>query len=102
MKLLCAWCCREGQPGCLGEKEPLENPLPTHVVCAHHKAQLLESLPSRSFPGAEVLIVMSRGHAALYERLRFSFADTARVEAIVARPYAYQPAAARRKPAHRP
>lgn len=85
MKILCAWCCREGQPGYLGEKEPLENPLPTHGVCAHHKAQLLESLPSRSFPDAEVLIVVSRGHAALYERLRWSFADTARVEVIVDR-----------------
>ena len=85
MKILCAWCCREGQPGYLGEKEPLGNPLPTHGVCAHHKAQLLESLPSRSFPDAKVLIVVSRGHAALYERLRWSFADTARVEVIVDR-----------------
>jgi hypothetical protein len=85
MKILCAWCCREGRPGYLGEKEPLENPLPTHGVCAHHKAQLLESLPSRSFPGAEVLIVVSRGQAPLYERLRWSFADTARVEVIVDR-----------------
>ncbi len=101
MKILCAWCCREGHLGYLGEKEPLENPLPTHGVCAHHKAQLLESLPSRSFPGAEVLIVVSRGHAALYERLRFSFADTARVEVIVDRRVADRRAVPGRKPADR-
>jgi hypothetical protein len=50
MKILCAWCCREGQPGYLGELEPLENPQATHGICAQHKIQLLESLPSRSFP----------------------------------------------------
>jgi hypothetical protein len=101
MKILCAWCCREGQPGYLGEKEPLENPLPTHGVCAHHKAQLLESLPSRSFPDAEVLIVVSRGHAALYERLRWSFVDTARVEVIVDRRVADRRAAPVQGPAGR-
>jgi hypothetical protein len=101
MKVLCAWCCHEGQPGYLGEKEPLESPLPTHGVCAHHKALLLESLPSRSFPDAEVLIVVSRGHAALYERLRWSFADTARVEVIVDRRVADRRAAPGQRPAGR-
>ena len=44
MRILCAWCCHEGQPGYLGEREPLDNPEPTHGVCAYHKAQVLESL----------------------------------------------------------
>jgi hypothetical protein len=101
MKILCAWCCREGHPGYLGEKEPLENPLPTHGVCGHHKAQLLESLPSRSFPDAEMLIVVHRGHAALYERLRWSFAETPRVEVIVDRRVADRRAAPGRGPDER-
>jgi len=44
MTILCAWCCHEGQPGYMGEREPLDNPAPTHGVCSYHKAQVLESL----------------------------------------------------------
>ncbi len=44
MTILCAWCCHEGQPGYMGEREPLDNPQPTHGVCAYHKAQVLELL----------------------------------------------------------
>jgi len=44
MKILCAWCCGEGLPGDMGEREPLDNSEPTHGVCAHHHALLLESL----------------------------------------------------------
>ena len=85
MRVLCAWCCREGLVGYLGEREPLENPEPTHGVCAHHKIELLESLPSRSFPDAEILIVVERGEMELFERFSLLFATTARVEVIVDR-----------------
>ncbi len=85
MKILCAWCCREGQPGYLGEREPLENPEPTHGICAHHKVQFLESLPSRSFPDAELLIVVRRDNRALYEHLRRTLATMPRVKVIVDR-----------------
>jgi hypothetical protein len=85
MKILCAWCCREGRPGYMGEREPLENPEPTHGVCAHHKAELLESLPSRSFPDIQVLIVVHRSNTALYERLKLSFAAMSHVRVIVDR-----------------
>jgi len=44
MTILCAWCCHEGQPGYMGECEPLDNPAPTHGVCPYHKAQILEAL----------------------------------------------------------
>jgi hypothetical protein len=47
MKALCAWCCGEGLPGYMGEREPLDNPEPTHGVCTHHHALLLESLHRR-------------------------------------------------------
>jgi hypothetical protein len=70
MHLLCAWCRREGKPGYLGMLEPLENPAVTHGVCARHKEQLLESLPSRSFPDIELLIVVHRNYMALYEHLQ--------------------------------
>jgi hypothetical protein len=43
MKILCAWCCRDGLPGYMGEREPFDNPEPTHGICEHHKAEVLES-----------------------------------------------------------
>ena len=85
MQILCAWCCQEGQPGYLGEREPLENPEPTHSICARHTTQLLESLPSRSFPDAEMLIVVRRNNTVLYEYLKRSFTTRSRVKVIVDR-----------------
>ena len=85
MKIVCAWCYREGQPGYLGEREPLENPEPTHGICAHHTAQLLELLPSRSFPDAEMLVVVHRNNTVLYEDLKRSFAALSRVQVIMDR-----------------
>ena len=82
MRVLCAWCCREGQPGYLGEREPLDDPEPTHGVCPHHKAQLLESLPSRSFPEVELLVVVRRDRTLLYEQLTWLFAGTPHVKVI--------------------
>jgi hypothetical protein len=42
----------------------------THGVCASHKEQLLESIPSRSFPDVELLIVVRRNYIELYEHLQ--------------------------------
>jgi hypothetical protein len=98
MRALCAWCCREGLPGYLGEREPLDNPEATHGVCPHHKARLLESLPSRSFPEAELLIVVHRDGTVLYEKLTRLFAGISRVKVIVDRRVSdeFGPARARR------
>jgi len=85
MYVICAWCRLEGKPGDLGHREPLDNPVSTHGVCAPHKEQLLESLPSRSFPDAELLIVVRRNDTALYEFLQRSFACLPRVKVIVDR-----------------
>jgi hypothetical protein len=85
MHVLCAWCCRDGQPAYLGEREPLENPAPTHGLCVRHKEQLLEALPSTSFPDAELLIVVRRNDTALGEHLQQSFAALPRVKVIVDR-----------------
>jgi len=85
MRVLCAWCNREGQPGYLGEREPLDNPEPTHGVCPSHKVKLLESLPSRSFPDAEMLIVVRPDDIMRYESLKHSFALMPRVKVIVDR-----------------
>ena len=85
MKVLCAWCCREGLPGYMGEREPLDDPQPTHGICALHQAQILESLPSQSYPDAEMLIVVRQSNPALYEHLKGLFAAMSGVEVIVDR-----------------
>lgn len=85
MYILCAWCNREGQFGYLGEREPLDNPLPTHGLCAAHKTKLLEALPSKSFPEVEVLIVVRRDCLASYERLSRLFEGTSRARVILDR-----------------
>jgi hypothetical protein len=85
MRIVCAWCGREGQPGYLGDREPLDNPDTTHGICAHHTALLLESLPSPSFPDAEVLIVVHRNNTVIFQNLTRSFAAMSRVKVIVDR-----------------
>jgi len=69
VKVICAWCHAEGRPGYLGEREPLDDPSTTHGVCSRHREQFLESLPSASFPDAEMLIVVRPNDTALYEYL---------------------------------
>lgn len=85
MKVLCAWCQTEGQPGYLGEREPFDNPAQTHGMCRDHRERLLELLPSKSFPDAELLIVVRPNDTALYEYLRRSFAGVPQVKVIVER-----------------
>src|SRR5437773_10870103 len=74
MKVICSLCEREGKPGYLGEREPLDNPAVTHGLCSPHTEQLLESIPSRSFPDAELLIVVRPNDTELSEYLQRSFA----------------------------
>jgi hypothetical protein len=85
MLVLCAWCCREGLPGYMGEREPLDNPGPTHGICQRHTAELLESVPPRPSDDAEVLIVVHREHAELHESFARFFAGTSSVKVIVDR-----------------
>jgi len=83
--ILCAWCCRDGEPGYLGEREPLDNPETTHSICAAHKNQLLESLPSPSFPYAKLLIVVDRENIELYAQLERVFLGLPGVKVLLDR-----------------
>jgi hypothetical protein len=80
MQVLCAWCHRDGKPAFLGEREPLENPGPTHGICTSHNEQVLESLPSRSFPDTGLLIVVGQNYIPLYESLPAVVPERARCE----------------------
>lgn len=101
MRIVCAWCSREGRSGYLGDCEPFDNPEQTHGICEAHKAELLDSLPSQSFPDAELLIIVRRGNPALYEHLERMLAGLARVTVIVDRRVSDRRAAPSRKPGER-
>jgi hypothetical protein len=40
MKVICAWCRKEGKSAFLREKPPLSNASETHSICRGHAAEL--------------------------------------------------------------
>ena len=40
MKVLCAWCVRDGKPAFLREKAPIDDPSETHGLCGDHFTSL--------------------------------------------------------------
>jgi len=85
MKVVCAWCQSEGRSAYRGEREPLDNPAPTHGMCARHRNRLLELVPSKSFPDVEVLIVVRPNDTALHDYLQRAFAGLRGVKVIMER-----------------
>jgi len=85
VKVVCAWCERDGQPGDLGECEPYDNPATTHGLCSRHQEEALEALPSPSFPDAEMLIVVRPNDTDLYHYLLRRFAGVRGVKVILER-----------------
>ena len=85
MKITCAWCQREGQPASLGERAPLDDPAETHGICRRHTLDLLNRLPSRSFPGVRLLLVVSSRESGLYEQLLRELAGVSGVRVMLER-----------------
>jgi hypothetical protein len=85
MRILCAWCEQEGAPAELGEREPLADPTKTHGICRRHWRELVGTLPSRSFPGVELLLVVPATKTRLYRRLRRAVAGVSGVKVILDR-----------------
>jgi hypothetical protein len=48
VKIVCAWCAKEGKPAVIGEKEPLDDPDETTGVCKEHKKQLIRPSENES------------------------------------------------------
>lgn len=43
MKVLCAWCLKEGKPeaeSLIGEKEPVNDEHTSHGICPHHRQEV--------------------------------------------------------------
>ena len=85
MRVTCAWCQREGQPASLGERAPLDDPAETHGICRRHTLDLLDRLPSRSFPGVRLLLVVSSRESGLYEHLQRELAGVSGVKVMLER-----------------
>ncbi len=68
MKGWCAWCLKEGREGFLGEREPFEDPSPTHGICERHSRELLAQVGG-SAQILDTLLVVRPGDFALYELL---------------------------------
>jgi len=85
MKVTCAWCQHEGRPAVLDDRAPLDNPAETHGICRRHTLDLLNRLPSRSFPGIRLLLVVSANETALYEHLQRELAGVAGVKVMLDR-----------------
>ena len=85
MKIVCAWCERDGLPAFLGEREPLDDPSITHGICPRHMAQVLASLPSGSFPGVKLLVIVRPSDRALFEHLLWATSGVPDIRAILER-----------------
>ena len=85
MRVTCAWCQHEGRPATLGERAPLDNPAETHGICRRHTLDLLSRMPSRSFPGVRLLLVVSATETALYEHLQRELAGVDGVKVMLDR-----------------
>ncbi len=82
MKIVCAWCKEEGRGVVLGEREPLDDTTETHTICSRHRAKLLEELPSPSFPGIRLLLVLRPAETALHRYLNRALAGLPYVKVI--------------------
>ncbi len=85
VKAYCAWCRQEGRTGDLGEREPYSDPRETHGVCDRHQQELLATLPSLSFPGIQLLLIVGAKEGALYEFLRARLASVKGVQVLIER-----------------
>jgi hypothetical protein len=70
LKPICAWCEPGRRDEIVNERRVALDDPPTHGICPRHEQEILALVPSRSFPGVELLVVVDRGAATLYRQLR--------------------------------
>ncbi|MGH7278965.1 MAG: hypothetical protein ACREJG_09770 [Candidatus Rokuibacteriota bacterium] len=61
MRVVCAWCEKEGAPSVMREEAPLDDGQSTHGVCPEHRVRLLAELTEtmRAWPAADATPVRS-------------------------------------------
>lgn len=85
MRVICAWCEKEGRSSVLGEKEPLDDPAPTHGICRRHEEALFSRRAAKSFPGVRLLLVVAPGETKLHEYMTRTLAAAPGVQVIMER-----------------
>ena len=60
MKVVCAWCEREGKPSLLREEEPRGGGV-THGICDDHVQRLRAELRTRRPPSVPVAVGVAEG-----------------------------------------
>ena len=68
-----------------GAEPPADDAQITHGICKRHSDALLANLPSRSFPGVRVLVVVHPGHAPLCDYLSRNLAGVSGVRVMMDR-----------------
>jgi hypothetical protein len=69
MRVICAWCQKDGRSGLLRVREPLDDDSETHGICERHQREILETFPSPSFPATRWLFIVPYGDAARFDHL---------------------------------
>jgi len=88
VRVICAWCQREGRSGFLRVREPLEDTSDTHGICERHQQLVFEAFPSKSFPSIRWLFIVARGDVARYEHQARILRDIPGVAVIMDRRHA--------------
>ena len=72
MRLLCAWCEKEGKPALIAEVPPLADPTPTHGMCPAHREQAekeIEALRAKARDVKEEAGVLEKEAETLRDRV---------------------------------
>jgi hypothetical protein len=69
MRVICAWCQKEGRPGLLRVREPVNDDSETHGICERHQQAIFETFPSTAFPSTRWLFIVPPGEAGRYHHL---------------------------------
>jgi hypothetical protein len=85
VRVICAWCQREGRSGLLRVREPLDDPTETHGICDRHQQEVFEAFPAPSFPSTRWLFIVPNGDARAYEHLEKLLKDIPGVTVIMDR-----------------
>lgn len=70
VKVLCAWCVRDGRPAFLREKWPFEDPSETHGLCGDHFTSLSASVNQVVTPKVWFLSRVHDVYWALFRRVQ--------------------------------
>jgi hypothetical protein len=85
MRVVCAWCQKEGRSRPLRVTEPLDDTSETHGICNRHQQAIFEAFPSKSFPSTRWLFIVPAGDVQAYNHLVNVMSDIAGVTVIMDR-----------------